>query len=105
MSTPTRLRDRGMALVEDASEPDVIAAIDQVIAAYNDSGRPWSANDIRALLPEHRRPLLGARVRAAATRRPVEMVRISYVPSDLPSTHAHPVALWIGADHVEQASA
>lgn len=88
-------------MVEDASDPALIEAIDTIIAAYNDRGRPWSANDIRAVLPPHRRNLVGARVRAAATRRPVEQVRIGYVPSDLASTHAHPVALWVGADHVE----
>lgn len=104
MSEPTTLRDRGMRLVEDASEPMVVAAIDAIIAAFNDRGNPWSANDIRSLLPAHRRNLVGARVRAAATRRPVEQVRIGYVPSDLASTHAHPVALWVGADHIDGAA-
>lgn len=104
MNEPTALRDRGMRMVEDASEPAVIAAIDDIIAAFNDRGRPWSANDIRPLLPAHRRPLLGARIRAAAIRRPVEQVRIGYVPSDLPSTHNHPIALWVGAEHVEDAA-
>ena len=101
MTTPATLRDRGMALAEAYADPRVILAIDAVIAEANASGRPWSANDIRDRLPVSSHALVGARVRAAAMRRPVEQVRVGYVPSDLPSTHAHPVAVWVGAEHHE----
>ena len=94
-STPERLRDQGMRQAEEHADPRVILAIDAAIDRANASGQPWSANDIRAELPTAG-PLIGARVRAAATRRPREMVRVGYVPSDLDSTHGHPIALWRG---------
>lgn len=101
MSTPEALRDEGMEAAENAADPRVILAIDAAIERANESGRAWSANDIRDEIPVAGQGLVGARVRAAAMRRPVEMVRVGYVPSNLPSTHAHPVALWIGAAHHE----
>ena len=88
-------RDAGMQAAEDHADPRVILAIDAAIDDLNASGKPWSANDLREIAPTAG-PLIGARVRAAATRRPREMVRVGYVPSDLPSTHAHPIALWVG---------
>lgn len=89
------LRDEGMARTTEAADAQDIAVIDQAIAELNRSGREWSANDLRDLLPEVRQPLIGARMRAAAKRR--QMRRVSYTPSTLPSTHAHPVAVWVGA--------
>jgi hypothetical protein len=88
-------RDKGMQQAEDHADPRVIASIDAAIDELNASGQQWSANDLRKVAPTAG-PLIGARVRAAATRRPREMVRVGYVPSDLPSTHAHPIALWKG---------
>ena len=105
MSTPADLRDAGIATTEAAADPRLIAMIDAKIAEANASGRAWSTNDIRHELPVVAGPLIGARVRAAATRRPVEQVRVGYVPSSLASTHAHPIALWLGADHVMADSA
>ena len=99
MSTPADLRDAGMAQAENAADPRIMAAIDAKIAEFNASGRPWSANDIRDELPVSHAALVGARVRAAASRRPREMVRVGYEPSSLPSTHCHPIAVWTG--HVE----
>jgi hypothetical protein len=92
-------RDAGMSQTEEHADPRVIIAIDAAIDRANASGEAWSANTIRDQFPTAG-PLIGARVRAAATRRPREMVRIGYVPSDLPSTHCHPIALWVGAEHV-----
>lgn len=91
-----RLRDEGMAAVTDASDEIAIKTIDQAIAAFNAAGEPWSANDMRDLLPDVRQPLIGARIRAAAMRK--EMRKVGYVPSTLPSTHAHPIALWKGVE-------
>ena len=105
MSTPEALRDAGMAAAENAADPRIILAIDAAIERANASGRPWSANDIRDELPVSHAGLVGARVRAAATRRPVEMVRVGYVPSSLPSTHAHPIAVWVGVEHVGEGAA
>ena len=102
MSTPEALRDAGMAQAEAAADPRVILAIDAEIAKANAAGERWSANTIRERLPVSHGPLVGARVRAAATRRPREMVRVGYVPSSLASTHAHPIAEWIGAVWLQQ---
>lgn len=101
-NSPTHLRDQALAAVTNAADPRVIATIDALIAEANASGRTWSTNEIRHRMPECDRHLVGARVRAAATRRPVEMVRVGYVQSSLPSTHAHPVAQWLGVAHVDQ---
>jgi len=102
MSTPEQLRDAGMDATTNAADPRIILAIDAAIAAANASGERWSANSIRNRLPVSHGPLVGARVRAAATRRPREMVRVGYVPSSLASTHAHPIAEWIGAVWLQQ---
>ena len=96
MTTPDALRDEGMAAVENASDPRVMLAIDAAIARANASGRPWSANDIRDELPVSHANLVGARVRAAAARRPRVMKRVDYEPSTLESTHGHPIAVWVG---------
>lgn len=97
MTRPEALRDAGIAQAEQAADPRVILAIDAAIERMNASGRPWSANDLRNELPVSASALIGARVRAAATRRPVEMHRVGYEPSSLASTHKHPIAVWVGA--------
>ena len=97
-------RDEGMALVEQAADPRVILAIDAAISRANASGRVWSANDIRDQFPVADEHLVGARVRAAATRRPREQYPVGYTPSTLLSTHAHPIRMWQGADAYEAAS-
>lgn len=96
MSTAATLRDQGIALTEQAADPRLILMVDDKIAELNASGRTWSANDLRDLLPVVAGPLVGARVRAAATRRPVEMEAVGYTPSSLRSTHAHPIRVWRG---------
>lgn len=96
MIAPETLRDQGIAAAEHAADPRLILMIDAKIAEMNASGRPWSANDLRDLLPVVAGPLVGGRVRAAASRRPVEMKRVGYEPSSLPSTHAHPIGVWRG---------
>lgn len=88
------LRDEGMDRTTAAADEADIAVIDDSIDRLNANGAWWSANDLRELLPEVRQPLIGARVRAKARRK--EMERVSYTPSTLPSTHAHPVAVWRG---------
>lgn len=96
-----RRRDAGMARVTEWSDERCIRAIDGAIRAFNEVGITWSANDLRASVsysfPEivaARPQLIGARVRAAAMRK--EMTRVGYEPSTLPSTHAHPIAVWRG---------
>jgi hypothetical protein len=85
-------RDAALQLVEDSSDEWDRAVIDQGIAALNARGLPWSANDLRPLLPEVRPALIGARFLAAAKRG--EMFRAGYVTSTDPGTHARPIVLW-----------
>lgn len=96
-----RLRDEGMSRVTEWSDERCIRAIDSAIDALNRAGTEWSANLLRTLvawewpeIADARPQLIGARVRAAAGRK--EMRRVGYEPSTLPSTHAHPIAVWRG---------
>ena len=97
MTSPTALRDAGMAQAENAADPRLILMIDELIAEANASGRPWSANDIRDRAPVVGRGLVGARVRAASMRKPAEMEQVGTTRSNLASTHAKPIAVWQGA--------
>lgn len=88
------LRDEGIARVTEASDEWERAVIDQAIRAVAARGRPFSANDVRPLLPAGVRPkLVGARFMAASRRK--EIVKVGWTPSTDPGTHAHPVARWI----------
>lgn len=91
-------RDAGMAQAQEADRDGWdTKVIDQAIAALVATGQRFSANDLRQLLPDVRQPLIGKRVRAAATRG--ETRRVDYVPSSLESTHGHPIAVWVRANH------
>ena len=97
MSAATDLRDQGMENAENAADMRVVAIIDALIALANDSGEEWSANTIRDQLPTtESQGLVGARVRAAAMRKPAEMVRVGWTESDLPSTHSAVIRVWRG---------
>lgn len=90
------LRDEGMRVVTEASDEQDRAVIDQAIRAMIERGRPFSANDVRPLLPPGiRSGLIGARFMLASRRKQIR--KVNWVPSDDPGTHAHPIALWIGA--------
>ncbi|GAB3853722.1 hypothetical protein GCM10028801_06840 [Nocardioides maradonensis] len=94
-------RDEGIAQAENAADPRVIVAIDDVIERAIASGRRFSANDIRDQFPTVSNGLIGARMRSYATRRvdglPL-MKKVGTVPSTLKSTHAHDIKVWIGFD-------
>ncbi len=92
-------RDKVIDIVEQAGDEWDRAVIDQGIATLNAAGAPWSANDLRPLLPHVRPALIGARFLAAAKRG--EMMRTGYVTSTDPSTHARPIALWQPRDNGE----
>lgn len=96
--TPEEARDQGIAQTTDHADPRLILTVDQKIAEFNATGMPWSANDLRDTLPVVNQPLVGARVRAAALRRPVEMIKVGETPSSLRSTHTKPVAVWQGVE-------
>jgi hypothetical protein len=101
LSEGERLRDEGMARVTAATDERHIALVDSLVRAFNRDGERWSVNDLRKFMEryhgdilEAKPQLMGARVRAAAMRK--EMKRVGYEPSTLPSTHAHPIAVWRG---------
>lgn len=101
--TGAALRDAGMAATEQASDDWSRAVIDQALATFAAAGRPFSANDLRPLLPPGIRPaLVGARFMAASKRR--EIVKVGWVASTDPGTHAHPVGLWLRADVATEAA-
>lgn len=94
-------RDAGIERVEAAADPRAILMIDAQIQAAVDSGRRFSANDIREKFPVTDEHLVGARIRSFAARRvdghPV-MVRVGLTPSTLKSTHSHEIKVWLGYD-------
>ena len=85
-----------MDAATNAADMRVVAIIDALIALANDSGQEWSANTIRSQLPTASQGLVGARVKAASMRRPVEMVAVGWVRSTLPGTHGKPLTTWRG---------
>lgn len=94
--TAAPTRDSGIARVEAASDDQDRAVIDQAIAVFAATGRPFSANQVRPVLPAIRsRRLIGARFLSAAKRG--RIVRVGYVASTDPRTHSHPVAVWRGS--------
>jgi hypothetical protein len=96
MTTPAALRDLGHALTTEHADPRLVLAVDRAIAAANASGSRWSANSIRDALPIVAGPLVGARIRAAAMRKPTEMRRVGMTRSSLLSTRSAWIAVWQG---------
>lgn len=96
MSTPAALRDQGMATVTDHTDPRLILTVDAVIARWAATGMPFSANEIRDDLPVVAGPLVGARVHAAAMRKPTEIRKVGMTRSSLRSTHSAWIAVWQG---------
>lgn len=88
-------RDQGIERAENAGDQWDRSCIDKAIAETAKSGQPFSANDVRPLLGEVRRSLIGARFSAAQKRGDIR--HCGYVRSTDPATHAHPVALWVKA--------
>ena len=73
--------------------------IDQALTAFANAGEPFSANDIRDLLPEVNNALIGARFAAAQNTgwlRPVGLVA-----STKKNTHTKRINLWVRARHQE----
>lgn len=98
---PQELRDEGMAIVENGTDPRLILTVDAVIAEFNEAGHDWSANDLRDRLPVIAPALIGARMKAATMRKPLEMRRVGWVLSDLPSTKSKPIGIYRGARHAD----
>lgn len=61
-------RDAALAKLEADADNVDRQVIDQAIRVYAETGMEFSANDLRYLLPDVRRPLIGARFLAARKR-------------------------------------
>jgi len=99
------LRDAGMAAADAVQPEQWRHHVDVVIGTFADSGDPFTSDDVSLLTgdsPTGSRGAMGARFQHAARRGVI--VRIGYTPSRRPSVHAHPVALWQGAQHVRGAA-
>jgi len=89
-------RDRGMARAEASLHAAWDrAVIDQAITVLAATGQPFSANDVRGLLPDVRPALVGARFMHAARRGLIE--RIGDELATHKAGHARRVGLWRGA--------
>lgn len=100
MNTPEQLRDIGIATRENAADPRLMLAVDKVIARWIETGRRFSANEIRDEVPLIAGDLVGPRLRAASMRKPAEIVAVGEVRSSLLSTHAKPIKVWQSAEVV-----
>ena len=70
------------------------ACLDRVILAFAAQGHPFSANDLRELLPRVRNALISHRLRAALNAGII--TRVGKTPSTLKSTHAHEINVYQG---------
>jgi len=88
-------RDAGMAQAEASELTEWNRRlIDQAIGVFAGTGRPFSANDLRPLLPDVPGPLMGARFAAAQLAGRIRFR--GHARSTKPNTHGKPVTLWIG---------
>jgi len=100
LSTPADLRDAGIAAREHAADPRLLAAVEVVIEKWADSGREFSANEIREDVPAIARDLVAGRLRSFAQRKVPLIVWRGEVQSSLHSTHGKKIGRYIGAQWV-----
>ena len=106
MSAPEHLRDAGIAAAENAADPRLILAVDAAIEDLAAAGHPFSADDIRPLVPTLALPLVGGRVRSYLMRRnPQRLVCVGEIRSEWPPTHHKKIGLYVGAEHAEAGAA
>lgn len=88
----------GMQQAEDASDDWEKSIIDQAILACARTGRPFSANSVRPLLPPGvRTSLIGSRFRTLAGRGLIRDTERTERTTDK-GTHGKKLPLWIGAE-------
>lgn len=91
-------RDDALALVERFADDWDRSVVQQIILQVADRGVPFSANAVRPLLPVLRsNNLVGAMFAHLARSKQIRRVKGQYEPSDDPSTHGHPIAVWVRA--------
>lgn len=96
-TTPQRARDTALAQVDARTDEHVRRTVDQALRELARRGEPFSANDLRPLLPpDIPGPVIGARFQAAA-RAGVIRKTDRRVPSTDARTHAHEIAVWEAA--------
>ena len=86
----------GMAQAEDADRFGwQRSVIDTAIRALAETGRDFSANDVRLLIPDDiTGPLMGARFNAAQTQKVIRWRHLTR--STKKSTHGHRISVWRG---------
>lgn len=88
------LRDEALEAVTEASDEQDVAVVDQAILNVAQRGVPFSANDVRPLLPRLRsNNLVGARMNSLRMRRLI--VKIGEVVSTDPGTHGKKIGLYV----------
>jgi hypothetical protein len=97
IATARQARDDAMATAELSEKAQLDKAlIDDLIAAFAGSARPFSANDLRFHLPaDVNQNLIGNRFTHAAKNGVIR--RVGLTPSTKRTTHLKDVACWIGA--------
>jgi len=102
----THLRDTGMAAVVNAADPRLIAAVDVAIESLIDAGEPFSADDVRDLIPSAALPLVGSRMNSYRMRRNPQVLEVvGEIVSDWPATRRKKILLYVGAEHVADGAA
>lgn len=90
------LRDQALTQVTTASDTQDIAVVDQAIREVAAAGQPFSANDVRPLLPPLRsQGLVGARMNSLRMRR--QIIKIGEVVSTDVGTHGKRIGLYVAS--------
>lgn len=88
-------RDAGIDLALEAASDWEKALVWQGIEAFGQTGRPFSANNLRDLLPDVRTPMIGGQFTKASAAGVI--VRVGVVMSTDEETHHKAIGLWLGA--------
>tara|TARA_R100000655_G_scaffold92848_1_gene134035 strand:+ start:4967 stop:5287 length:321 start_codon:yes stop_codon:yes gene_type:complete len=103
MTRATHLRDAALEAQTHAADPRMIAAVDIAIERLLESGKPWSADDVRPMIPTAALPLVGGHVRSYLMRRHPRVIDVvGEVQSTWPAAHGKRIGLYRAADEAEQ---
>ncbi len=91
------LRDAGTEAASNSAPVEWRETVDAAIRSLAGLGRPFTADDVRALgIGDPPSPKAwGARMLAASKGGVIR--RVGYRPSTRASVHGHPIAVWVGA--------
>ena len=102
----THLRDTGMAAVVNHADSRLVAIVDAAIEQLAASGEPFSADNVRDLIPVSALPLVGSRMNSYRLRRnPQVLAVVGEVVSDWPATRRKRIGLYVGAQHAKDGAA